>query len=130
MVVRETDAADTGFAFETVRSYGGDNTISLVSERIIPRIEAGASYSMSHTVRVRKPLTIPAPMPTSLATAGWKQGMSLTPSILGERGAWTSTETVRPWRRAGSISTLRTASRACRLSTYRLRLIPCASAVT
>jgi len=55
-VVEEMDQTDTGFAFETVRSYGpGGETISLVSERIIPRIEPGASYSMSHTLRVRKP---------------------------------------------------------------------------
>src|SRR6185436_4101401 len=37
--VRETDAANADFAFETVRSYGpgGDNRISSASERVIPR---------------------------------------------------------------------------------------------
>ena len=59
--VRETDAADTAFAFETVRSYGpsGNDTISSGSQRLIPRIEPGASYSMSRTMRVRKPVAIP-----------------------------------------------------------------------
>jgi len=59
--VRESDAVDTGYAFETVRSYGpdGDDRISLASERMIPRIEPGASYSMSRTMRVRKPVAIP-----------------------------------------------------------------------
>ena len=49
------------FAFETVRSYGpnGDDRFSSASERIIPRIEPGASYSMSRTMRVRKPVAIP-----------------------------------------------------------------------
>src|SRR5262249_49354802 len=43
--VRETDAVDSGFAFETVRSFGphGDDRISSASERMIPRIEPGAS---------------------------------------------------------------------------------------
>jgi uncharacterized repeat protein (TIGR01451 family) len=59
--VSETDAVDVGFAFETVRSYGpgGDDRISSASQRIIPRIEPGASYSMSRTMRLRKPVTIP-----------------------------------------------------------------------
>jgi uncharacterized repeat protein (TIGR01451 family) len=59
--VRETDAVDSGFAFETVRSYGpnGDDRFSSASERFIPRIEPGASYSMSRTMRVRKPVAIP-----------------------------------------------------------------------
>lgn len=59
--VRETDAADTGFAFETVRNYGpfGDDRISSAWQRMIPRIEPGGSYSMSRTMRVRKPVTIP-----------------------------------------------------------------------
>jgi uncharacterized repeat protein (TIGR01451 family) len=61
VTVRETDAADTGYAFETVRSYGpaGDDRFSSASQRWIPRIEPGASYSMSRTMRVRKPVTIP-----------------------------------------------------------------------
>jgi uncharacterized repeat protein (TIGR01451 family) len=61
VVVRETDALDAGLALETVRSYGplGDDRIGSASLRTIPRIEPGASYSMSRTMRVRKPLTIP-----------------------------------------------------------------------
>ena len=61
VTVRETDALDADFAFETVRSYGplGDDRISSASQRTIPRIEPGASYSMSRTMRVRKPVTIP-----------------------------------------------------------------------
>src|SRR5204862_1259111 len=57
----ETDAFDANFAFETVRSYGpsGDDRFSSASQRTIPRIEPGASYSMSRTMRVRKPVTIP-----------------------------------------------------------------------
>jgi uncharacterized repeat protein (TIGR01451 family) len=60
VMVRETDALDGDFAFETVRSYGpsGDNRFSSASQRTIPRIEPGASYSMSRTMRVRKPVTI------------------------------------------------------------------------
>jgi uncharacterized repeat protein (TIGR01451 family) len=59
--VSETDPAESGFAFETVRSYGpnGDDRFSTASQRLIPRIEPGASYSMSRTMRVRKPVTIP-----------------------------------------------------------------------
>jgi len=61
VTVRETDALDANFAFETVRSYGplGDDRIGPASLRMIPRIEPGASYSMSRTMRVRKPVTIP-----------------------------------------------------------------------
>lgn len=61
VVVRETEAADTGFAFETVRSYGphGDDRISSGSYRIIPRIEPGGRYVMSRTMRFRKAVTIP-----------------------------------------------------------------------
>ncbi len=61
VTVRETDAADTGFAFETVRSYGpsGDDRFGSASLRYIPRIEPGAGYSMSRTMRVRKVVTIP-----------------------------------------------------------------------
>jgi uncharacterized repeat protein (TIGR01451 family) len=61
VMVRETDAFDANFAFETVRSYGpsGDNRYSSASQRTIPLIEPGASYSMSRTMRVRKPVTIP-----------------------------------------------------------------------
>ncbi|HZF72861.1 MAG TPA: hypothetical protein VEZ51_05485, partial [Gemmatimonadaceae bacterium] len=61
VMVRETDAFDANFAFETVRSYGpsGDDRFSSASQRTIPRIEPGASYSMSRTMRVRKPVTIP-----------------------------------------------------------------------
>src|SRR5262249_22827772 len=61
VIVSETGAADTGFAFETVRSYGptGDDRFGSGSPRSIPRIEPGASYSMSRTMRVRKPVTIP-----------------------------------------------------------------------
>jgi uncharacterized repeat protein (TIGR01451 family) len=59
--VRETDAPDVSFAIETVRSYGpgGDDRVSSASQRTIPRIEPGTSYSMSRTMRVRKPVTIP-----------------------------------------------------------------------
>jgi len=61
VTVRESDGFDTDFALETVRSYGpgGDNRIGSASRRTIPRIEPGASYSMSRTMRVRKPGTIP-----------------------------------------------------------------------
>jgi uncharacterized repeat protein (TIGR01451 family) len=61
VIVRETDAPDIGFAFETVRSYGpnGDDRFSSGTPRSIPRIEPGASYSMSRTMRLRKPVTIP-----------------------------------------------------------------------
>lgn len=60
VAVRETDALDADFAFDTVRSYGpqGDDRISSASQRTIPRIEPGASYSMSRTLRMRKPVTI------------------------------------------------------------------------
>jgi uncharacterized repeat protein (TIGR01451 family) len=59
--VQETDMAEAGFGFETVRSYGpgGDDRIGSASERMIPRIEPGASYSMSRTMRMLKPVTIP-----------------------------------------------------------------------
>jgi uncharacterized repeat protein (TIGR01451 family) len=61
VIVRETDAFDVNSAFETVRSYGpsGDDRVSSAYRRTIPRIEPGASYSMSRTMRVRKPVTIP-----------------------------------------------------------------------
>jgi uncharacterized repeat protein (TIGR01451 family) len=61
VLVSETDAADSGSALETVCSYGpgGDDRVSPASLRSIPRIEPGASYSMSRTMRVRKPYTIP-----------------------------------------------------------------------
>ena len=59
--VRETDGvSDVDLAFETVRSYGpgGDDRTTLASQRTIPRLDPGASYSMSRTMRMRKPLTI------------------------------------------------------------------------
>jgi hypothetical protein len=58
--VHETDSFESDFASETVRSYGpyGDDRTSSASDRRIPRIEPGASYSMSRTMRVRKPVTI------------------------------------------------------------------------
>jgi uncharacterized repeat protein (TIGR01451 family) len=58
--VRETDAYEANFAFETVRSYGpsGDDRFSSAVQRTIPRIEPGGSYSMSRTMRVRKPVTL------------------------------------------------------------------------
>jgi hypothetical protein len=61
VIVRESDSLDTDFALETVRSYGpgGDDRIGSAWWRMIPRIEPGASYSMSRTMRVRKPVTIP-----------------------------------------------------------------------
>jgi uncharacterized repeat protein (TIGR01451 family) len=61
VTVRETEALDTGLAFEAVRSYGplGDDRTSSGSLRTIPRIEPGAGYSMTRTMRVRKPVTIP-----------------------------------------------------------------------
>src|SRR6185503_1694944 len=61
VTVRETDSFDVDSAFETVRSYGpyGDDRIGTAFRRTIPRIEPGAKYSMSRTMRVRKPLTIP-----------------------------------------------------------------------
>src|SRR5688572_23286360 len=61
VTVRESDLWDTDFALETVRSYGpgGDDRFSSAYQRTIPRIEPGASYSMSRTMRVRKPGTIP-----------------------------------------------------------------------
>jgi uncharacterized repeat protein (TIGR01451 family) len=61
VIVRETDAFEADFALETVRSYGpgGDDRVSSAYRRTIPRIEPGASYSMSRTMRVRKPVTIP-----------------------------------------------------------------------
>src|SRR5262245_33270733 len=61
VIVRETDGFDVESAFETVRSYGpgGDDRASSAYRRTIPRIETGASYSMSRTMRVRKPVTIP-----------------------------------------------------------------------
>ena len=61
VTVSETDAPDAGFAFESVRNYGplGDDRFGSGSLRTIPRIEPGASYSMSRTMRIRKPVTIP-----------------------------------------------------------------------
>ena len=61
VIVRETDSFDVDSAFETVRSYGpyGDDRVGTAFRRTIPRIEPGASYSMSRTMRVRKPITIP-----------------------------------------------------------------------
>lgn len=58
--VHETSATEADLAFETVRSYGpgGDDRANTASDRIIPRIEPGGSYSMSRTMRVRKPVTI------------------------------------------------------------------------
>src|SRR6185369_3335006 len=59
--VQETDAGDVNNAFETVRSYGptGDDRIGTAWLRSIPRIDPGTSYSMSRTMRVRSPVTIP-----------------------------------------------------------------------
>ena len=56
--VREPESSSV---IETVRSYGpyGDDRVSSASLRRIPRIEPGASISMSRTMRVRKPGTIP-----------------------------------------------------------------------
>jgi uncharacterized repeat protein (TIGR01451 family) len=61
VTVRETSSLDSDFALETVRNYGplGDDRIGSGSPRTIPRIEPGATYSMSRTMRVRKPVTIP-----------------------------------------------------------------------
>jgi hypothetical protein len=61
VVVYETDASEVDLAFETVRSYGpfGDDRLGSASRRRIPRIDAGARYSMSRTMRIRKPVTIP-----------------------------------------------------------------------
>ncbi len=61
VTVREPDGYDTDFALETVRSYGpgGDDRVGSAYRRTIPRIEPGASYSMSRTMRVRKPVTVP-----------------------------------------------------------------------
>jgi len=61
VIVREPDSLDTDFGLETVRSYGpgGDDRFSSAWWRMIPRIESGASYSMSRTMRVRKPVPIP-----------------------------------------------------------------------
>jgi hypothetical protein len=61
VTVRESDLWETDFALETVRSYGpgGDDRVSSAYQRTIPRIEPGASYSMSRTMRLRKPGTIP-----------------------------------------------------------------------
>ena len=61
VVVRESDLWDTDYALETVRSYGpgGDDRVGSAYRRTIPRIEPGATYSMSRTMRVRKPGTIP-----------------------------------------------------------------------
>jgi uncharacterized repeat protein (TIGR01451 family) len=61
VTVRETDAPDTRFAFEAVRNYGplGDDRFGTGGLRTIPRIEPGASYSMSRTMRLRKPVIIP-----------------------------------------------------------------------
>ncbi|HAB16629.1 MAG TPA: hypothetical protein DCE44_09280, partial [Verrucomicrobiales bacterium] len=59
--VHEPDAWESDFALETVRSYGpsGDDRISSASLRWIPRLEPSASFSMSRTMRIRKPGTIP-----------------------------------------------------------------------
>jgi hypothetical protein len=61
VIVREPHSGDIDSALETVRSYGpwGDDRIGSAWRRTIPRIEPGASYSMSRTMRVRKPVTIP-----------------------------------------------------------------------
>src|SRR5262249_38760091 len=58
---QETNAGDVNNAFETVRSYGptGDDRVGTAWRRTIPRIEPGASYSMSRTMRVRQAVTIP-----------------------------------------------------------------------
>jgi hypothetical protein len=72
VIVRETDAFDVDSAFETVRSYGpyGDDRVGTAWRRTIPRIEPGASYSMSRTMRVRKPVTIPY-LAKIEAVSGW-----------------------------------------------------------
>lgn len=59
--VKETDTVASEFSLETVRSYGpgGDIEQAPASDRLIPRLDPGASYSMSRTMRVRKPGTIP-----------------------------------------------------------------------
>lgn len=61
VTVRETDASDVDFAFETVRSYGpwGDDQVTSASQRTIPFLEPGAGYSMSRTMRIRKAVAIP-----------------------------------------------------------------------
>ena len=61
VMVGEPDSFEVDFALETVRSYGpgGDDRISSAWRRTIPRIEPGASYSMSRTMRMRKPGPIP-----------------------------------------------------------------------
>jgi uncharacterized repeat protein (TIGR01451 family) len=61
VTVNESDSLETDFALETVRSYGplGDDRFSSGSPRTIPRIDPGASYSMSRTMRLRKPVIIP-----------------------------------------------------------------------
>src|SRR4030095_13004344 len=61
VVVREPHSVDVDQALETVRSYGpgGDDRFGSAWRRTIPRIEPGASYSMSRTMRVRKPGTTP-----------------------------------------------------------------------
>jgi hypothetical protein len=61
VTVRESDLWETDFALEKVRSYGpgGDDRFSSAYQRTIPRIEPGASYSMSRTMRMRKPETVP-----------------------------------------------------------------------
>jgi hypothetical protein len=73
VTVREPDGFDTDFALETVRSYGpgGDDRFGSAYRRTIPRIEPGASYSMSRTMRVRKPMTIPY-----FAKVEWVNGLS------------------------------------------------------
>ena len=60
VTVRETDSFDVDTAFESIRSYGPEGDwVGSTYRRTIPRIEAGASYSMSRTMRVRKPVMIP-----------------------------------------------------------------------
>src|SRR6185503_8749715 len=61
VIVREPHSVDVDQALETVRSYGpgGDDRVGPAWRRTIPRIEPGATYTMSRTMRVRKPGTIP-----------------------------------------------------------------------
>jgi hypothetical protein len=61
VIVREPNTSDVGIALETVRSYGpgGDDRVGSAWHRTIPRIEPGASYRMSRTMRVRQSGVIP-----------------------------------------------------------------------
>jgi hypothetical protein len=61
VIVREPHSVDVNQALETVRSYGpgGDDRVGPAWRRTIPRIEPGATYTMSRTMRVRKPGTTP-----------------------------------------------------------------------